>query len=668
MLIKSTSMKKPWNVLSCIVLIFFFHSVEKSKGQDYEGDAPPPPPPQLQSCNGVVLSYTFTGREKIYPYLKNASAQPWSFESQLTVVNQGEVDLKAWMASVHFQYNELLVSAEGATVVGGDGFPYAVGKNATIFSGYPMSDLKTAIETAGDETQYQVLVNLKGTMFGLRKGDPMPKSIKLVTPGYKCPAPKRRGSYMSVCCEKDKKFKSLNNTIKFMPRQVADLSIVYDVLTAYDNKYMAQVTIDNLSPLGRLDQWNLTWEWMRNEFIYSMKGAYSRKRDPSVCIYGAQGRYYQDFDFTPVSSCETKPIISDLPPEKEKDEKIGNIPYCCRNGTLLPPLMNVTKSKSIFQMEVFKLPPDLNRTAFYPPQNWGIKGILNPTYKCGAPIRIDTSEFPDPSGLASTTSAIASWQIPCNITRPKPKQAKCCVSYTAYYSDSAVPCPTCACGCPNPSTCNPIAKPMPIPPSTLLIPYANRTSQARAWAHLKGNADKIPRKWPCPDNCGVSLNWHVESDYKSGWTARITLFNWGEIAFADWFTAILIKKAFAGYENVYSFNGTKLSKPNNTIFMEGLPGLNYLMGEVNGTHPDADPRVPGKQQSVISFLKKHTPDINIVAGDGFPTKVIFNGEECALPTEFPRKTSGATPSSPVCLLPAILAALITFLLLSDHLS
>lgn len=197
MLIRSTSMKIPWiNVLYCIVLIFFFHSfVEKSNAQDYDDETPPPPPPQQQSCNGVVLSYTFTGREKIYPHLKNASAQPWSFESQLTVVNQGESELKAWMASVHFQYNELLVSADGANVVGGDGFPYSVGKNATVFAGYPMSDLKTAIETAGDETQYQVIVNLKGTMFGLRKGDPMPKSIKLVTPGYKCPVAKRRCNF-----------------------------------------------------------------------------------------------------------------------------------------------------------------------------------------------------------------------------------------------------------------------------------------------------------------------------------------------------------------------------------------------------------------------------------------------------------------------------------------
>lgn len=469
---------------------------------------------------------------------------------------------------------------------------------------------------------------------------------------------------MSVCCKKDPKFKAKKITTKFLPRQTADLSIVYDVITAYENKYLAQVTLDNLNPLGRLDQWNLTWEWMRNEFIYSMRGAYTRKRDASVCIYGPQGQYYQDFDFTPVMSCEKKPLISDLPPEKEKDDKVGNLPYCCKNGTLLPPIMNVTKSRAIFQMEVFKLPPDMNRTAFFPPQNWVIKGVLNPTYKCGAPIRIDPTEFPDPTGLDSTTAAIASWQIACNITRPKPKQNKCCVSYSAYYSDSAVPCNTCACGCESSGRCDANAKPMSIPPEALLVPYANRTAKAKAWAHLKGH-DKIPSKWPCPDNCGVSLNWHVDTDYKSGWTARITLFNWGDDSFHDWFAAFQMKKAYPGYENVYSFNGTKLPQLNNTIFMQGLPGLNYLMGEVNGTHPDRDPRVPGKQQSVISFLKKHTPHINIAGGDGFPSKVIFNGEECALPTHLPEKLSGASRSS-FSLFTTALAALLTFVFLADH--
>lgn len=201
LLLKSRGMKIAWkNVvffnIIILLIILIFNNFEKCKAQDYgDEEAPPPPPPQQDNCDGIVLSYTFNGREKLYPHLKNASAQAWSFEAQFSITNQASIELKAWQASVTFQYHELLVSVDGATVLGGDGFPFRVGKNATVFVGYPMTDLKTAIETAGDESQIQVLINIKGTMFGLKKGDPMPKNIKLANPGYKCPAAKRRGNF-----------------------------------------------------------------------------------------------------------------------------------------------------------------------------------------------------------------------------------------------------------------------------------------------------------------------------------------------------------------------------------------------------------------------------------------------------------------------------------------
>ena len=126
----------------------------------------------------------------------------------------------------------------------------------------------------------------------------------------------------------------------------------------------------------------------------------------------------------------------------------------------------------------------------------------------------------------------------------------------------------------------------------------------------------------------------------SGWTARITLFNWEKMNFENWFTAIQMKKAYRGYEKVYSFNGTLIPKLNYTIIFQGLPGLNFLMGETNGSDPTKDPRVPGKQQSVISFTKTQTPGITIAKGDGFPSRVFFNGEECSLPTKFPMMNNG----------------------------
>lgn len=69
--------------------------------------------------------------------------------------------------------------------------------------------------------------------------------------------------------------------------------------------------------------------------------------------------------------------------------------------------------------------------------------------------------------------------------------------------------------------------------------------------------------------------------------------------------------------------------------MQGLQGLTYLMGIVNATDSTKNPPIPGKQQTVISFTKKKTPHIKLSKGAGFPTKVYFNGEECALPDQIP---------------------------------
>ncbi|GAB2277844.1 hypothetical protein Dimus_012547 [Dionaea muscipula] len=646
-----------------------FGSGEGSGGGDGDsggGSDLPTVPKALDGCDGIYVTYNFISREKTYPHVKNVTAQAWAFRSQLQVLNMGNTELKSWKVFVKFQYNELLVSTDGGILVDGDELPAQVGNNGTTIGGYPQSDLKTGIDTADDMTQMAASVDLKGTQFGLRVGTPMPKTMKLTNEGFICPNPTKHKTNMYMCCRKDKKYKPKITKSKFTPRKYGDLNMMYDVLQAYGNNYLAQVTIDNDHPLGRLDHWNLTWEWMRGEFIYNMRGAFTHKTDPSECIYGAAGQYYQDLDFSKVINCQKKPIISDLPREKKDDDKVGRLPYCCRNGTILPKTMNESEARSIFQLQVFKLPPDLNRTALYPPQSWKINGVLNPQYKCGPPVRVDPTEFPDPSGLASKTLAIASWQVVCNITRPKDRQTRCCVSFSGYYNDSVLPCNTCACGCddmPDERKCSAKAPAMLLPAEALLVPFDNRTAKAKAWARIKHMPVYDPL--PCPDNCGVSINWHVDSDYKNGWTARMTLFNWGDLLFEDWFAAIQMGKAFLGYEKVYSFNGTKLPGQNNTVFFQGLPGLNYLIAETNGSR-SIDPRVPGKQQSVISFTKKLTWGLDIPGGDGFPTRVLFNGEECALPKGIPRKSRANRSTQLVTMVPLVFILMVTMLLMTDR--
>ncbi|CAM8924360.1 unnamed protein product [Rhodiola kirilowii] len=599
----------------------------------------PAPAPAADPCNGVFLTYSHTKSLQIPPDLTKSDPtnQPYRFESTLTILNNGLEDLKSWMVFVGFRHKEFLVSASNAVLSDGTSLPADV-SNGTTFSGFPTADLKTAIETAGDLEQMQVKVELVGTQFGVKlPAVPMPTNISLQNDGFLCPSPTMQGkSQMYVCCTKDPKIKS-NDTLEdgFTSRKTGDLTIMFDVTKTYDSSYWAQVTIENHNPLGRLDNWELSWDWMKDEFIFGMRGAYPAVVDTNECIFGKQGQHYSTLDFSTALNCQRRPTIVDLPLEKTNDTTLGFVPYCCRNGTILPPQMDPSKSKSGFLIDVYKMPPDLNRSELTPPQNWGIKGRLNPDYKCGPPVRVSPTLFPHPSGQLSDTSAVASWQVVCNITQAKAASPKCCVSFSAYYNESVIPCNTCACGCSSrtSNTCSSTAPALLLPPEAQLIPFENRTAKALYWAALKHRT--VPNPLPCADNCGVSLNWHVLSDYTKGWSARITLFNWEDQSYADWFAAVEMDKAALGFEKVYSFNGTTLTDHNNTIFMQGLKDFEYLVAETNGSNPTRDPRVPGKQQSVLSFTKKQTPLINVPAGDGFPSKVFFNGEECSLPTYLP---------------------------------
>lgn len=114
------------------------------------------------------------------------------------VLNSGTEELKSWKVFIGFQHNEILVSVDGAQVVDADDFPIRVGKNGTTITGYPNTDLKTAIETAADFTQIQANVDITGTQFGMKTGTPMPKTIHLANDGFKCPAAKRQCEHISL--------------------------------------------------------------------------------------------------------------------------------------------------------------------------------------------------------------------------------------------------------------------------------------------------------------------------------------------------------------------------------------------------------------------------------------------------------------------------------------
>lgn len=148
------------------------------------------------SCNGVYLSYTYSGGRQLMPNLtSDLSRQPYRFESDLTVLNNGLVDLKSWKVFVGFKHGEYLVSASNAVLSDGNTIPGSV-ENGTFFSGYPMTDLKTAVETAGDLTQTEVQVHLVGTQFGVAPpGIPLPSNVTLANDGWICPTASANGNF-----------------------------------------------------------------------------------------------------------------------------------------------------------------------------------------------------------------------------------------------------------------------------------------------------------------------------------------------------------------------------------------------------------------------------------------------------------------------------------------
>lgn len=167
-------------ILIFVTILFSSNSVDSQ--------APTP----SSTCNGVFLSYTHTTGYPIPPI--NSPNQPYRFESTLTILNNGLDELKSWRVFVGFQHEEVLVSATNAVLADGSSLPAFVG-NGTVFSGFPKSDLKSAVETAGDLSQMEVQIRLVGTQFGVGAPNvPMPGNISLANDGYRCLIPTFEGN------------------------------------------------------------------------------------------------------------------------------------------------------------------------------------------------------------------------------------------------------------------------------------------------------------------------------------------------------------------------------------------------------------------------------------------------------------------------------------------
>lgn len=206
-LLKQVRSSHPTKTITKVITtyLFLFLSFHVGHGQhDFEkfssslSSPPPPHMTELDACNGVFLTYALLGRVKEYPHVTNTSKQAWAFKAEASLTNVGDEEVPGWKMFVGFQHREILVSADGAVLIDAGDFPAEVG-NGTTLVGTATTDLKTAIDTAGDINQMSVRIQMTGTQFGLGAGaTPMPKTICLENDGFKCPAPSRRGIYIYI--------------------------------------------------------------------------------------------------------------------------------------------------------------------------------------------------------------------------------------------------------------------------------------------------------------------------------------------------------------------------------------------------------------------------------------------------------------------------------------
>ncbi|KAF3569403.1 hypothetical protein DY000_02019004 [Brassica cretica] len=198
---------------------------------------------------------------------------------------------------------------------------------------------------------------------------------------------------------------------------------------------------------------------------------------------------------------------------------------------------------------------------------------------------MDPTGFPDPSGLQATTYAFASWQVICNITKPKPKDARCSLT--------------------QPSTTT--------PPFFATLALAKTSTPTHATPMLDSFSSLRTRSW---------------YRLKTGRSRQ----KYGQRG-NTW----LSLRSFLVLTTVESVLTGMLTR---ATLMDGRLGTSwYLLDWSHKRDASCERAVPGKMQSVISF-KKHLGTLNIRKGDGFPKRVFFNREECELPKFFPKKSFG----------------------------
>lgn len=409
-----------------------------------------------------------------------------------------------------------------------------------------------------------------------------------------------------------------------------NVTILWNINTWTGDGYIAQVNMFNYQKFRKINPpgWALNFTWTDGEIIWNMQGAVTTEQGNCSKIVVAGGAFPY--------CCAPTPTVMD----KSKDA-LGEVPGCCKDGVLTAWAQDSNNSFTSWRLQVGNASKLNSVAGFKPPTNFT---LLNDGYTCTEPISV-TPTISYVKG--ARTQALVTLEVVCTYTSvvAKPVPA-CCVSLSAFYNDTIVPCASCACACGN---------------------YSSKATVCT----LSGEKDtpflsadvsqKILRRQPTaricsPDGCPVSIHYHIKQNYEDYWRAKITIIN-RELYnnWTDWNLAIEHPN-FANLTEAFSFDIEQIQPfgVNNTAIMWGRKDYNKILAPAGGD---------GNVQSELLFAK--VPDFTFSEGWAFPRRVVFNGEECVMPDEFPTLPNSASrlPGFSALLVGALIAFFISTVLI-----
>ncbi|XP_052179953.1 COBRA-like protein 4 [Diospyros lotus] len=372
-----------------------------------------------------------------------------------------------------------------------------------------------------------------------------------------------------------------------------NITVRWDIMSWTTDGYMATVTLNNFQLFRHIISpgWTLGWSWRKKEIIWTMVGAQATEQGDCSKFKGNVPH-----------SCSRHPTVVDLLPGAPYNQQYSN---CCKGGVLSSWGQDPAAAVAAFQIGV-GLSGTSNKTVKLP-KNFTLLGP-GPGYTCGP------AKVVPPSGFLSSdhrrkTRALMTWNVTCTYSQfLASKYPACCVSFSSFYNNTIIPCPSCSCGCQNIENC------IKVESDDVKRPELNATMRK----------DTTPLLQCTHHMCPIRVHWHVKLNYKEYWRAKIAITNFNyRMNYTEW-TLVVQHPNLDNVTQVFSFEYKPLlpyQSINDTGMFYGMKFYNDVLMEAG---------LLGNVQSEL-LLQKNKETFTLRQGWGFPRKVYFNGEECQLP-------------------------------------